>query len=82
MELLEKIVLDETQIAKLENGGIVVIPATWDEFWDFLEETNYKSEYCNGKIIIMGLAAAIHEFIVGYLLTQFNRLVLLNLAIE
>jgi Uma2 family endonuclease len=66
MEFLEKIVLSETQIAKLESGGIVAIPATWDEFWDFLEETNYKAEYCNGKIIIMGLAAAIHEMLVSY----------------
>jgi Uma2 family endonuclease len=78
MELLEKIVLSEIQIQKIEQGGIVTIQATWDEFMDFLEETIYKAEYNNGKIIIMGLASAIHEFIVSYMTTllvthyQFN----------
>ncbi len=78
MELLEKIVLSEIQIQKIEQGGIVTIEATWDEFMDFLEETIYKAEYNNGKIIIMGLASAIHEFIVSYMTTllvthyQFN----------
>jgi Uma2 family endonuclease len=78
MELLEKIVLSDSQIQKIENGGIVRIEATWDEFMDFLEETTYKAEYNNGKIIIMGLASAIHEFIVSYMTTllvnhyQFN----------
>ena len=69
MELLEKIVLSEIQIQKIEQGGIVTIEATWDEFMDFLEETIYKAEYNNGKIIIMGLASAIHEFIVSYMTT-------------
>lgn len=73
MELLEKIVLSETQITKLDNGGIVTIPASWDEFWDFLDETNYKTEYCNGKIIIMGLAAAIHEYLVTWISTLLNN---------
>lgn len=78
MELLEKITLSEVQIQKIEQGGIVKIEATWDEFMDFLEETTYKAEYNNGKIIIMGLASAIHEFIVSYMTTllvnhyQFN----------
>ena len=78
MELLEKITLSEIQIQKIEQGGIVTIEATWDEFMDFLEETTYKAEYNNGKIIIMGLASAIHEFIVSYITTllvnhyQFN----------
>ncbi len=78
MELLEKITLSDSQIQKIENGGIVTIEATWDEFMDFLEETTYKAEYNNGKIIIMGLASAIHEFIVSCMTTllvnhyQFN----------
>ena len=78
MELLEKIILSESQIQKIEQGGFVKIEATWDEFMDFLEETTYKAEYSNGKIIIMGLASAIHEFIVSYTITllvnhyQFN----------
>lgn len=78
MEFLEKITLSEVQIQKIEQGGVVTIEATWDEFMDFLEETTYKAEYNNGKIIIMGLASAIHEFIVSYMTTllvshyQFN----------
>ncbi len=67
MELLEKITLSESQIQKIEKGGIVTIEATWDEFMDFLEETTYKAEYNNGRIIIMGLASAIHELLVSYL---------------
>lgn len=78
MELLEKIVLSESQIQKIEQGGFVRIETTWDEFMSFLEETTYKAEYSNGKIIIMGLASAIHEFIVSYTIAllvnhyQFN----------
>lgn len=78
MEFLEKVTLSEVQIQKIEQGGVVTIEATWDEFMDFLEETTYKAEYNNGKIIIMGLASAIHEFIVSYMTTllvshyQFN----------
>jgi Uma2 family endonuclease len=67
MELLEKVALSEIQIQKIEQGGVVTIEATWDEFMDFLEETTYKAEYSNGKIIIMGLASAIHELLVSYL---------------
>jgi Uma2 family endonuclease len=67
MELLEKIALSEIQIQKIEQGGVVTIEASWDEFMDFLEETTYKAEYNNGKIIIMGLASAIHELLVSYL---------------
>jgi Uma2 family endonuclease len=67
MELLEKIALSESQIQKIEQGGVITIEASWDEFMDFLEETTYKAEYNNGKIIIMGLASAIHELLVSYL---------------
>ena len=66
-ESLEKISLSEKQIQKIEEGGLVAIEATWDEFMDFLEETTYKAEYCNGRIIIMGLASAIHELLSSYI---------------
>ena len=72
MESLEKIALSESQIQKIENGGFVTIEASWDEFMDFLEETTYKAEYSNGRIIIMGLASAIHELLVGYMITLLN----------
>lgn len=66
MEILEKISLTEKQIETIENGGLVRIEADWDEFLDFLEDTKYKAEYLNGTIVIMGLATAIHEFLVSY----------------
>lgn len=72
MELLEKIVLSESQIQKIEQGGIVRIEATWDEFMDFLEESTYKAEYNNGKIIIIGLASAVHEYLVSWITTLLN----------
>jgi Uma2 family endonuclease len=72
MELLEKIALSESQIQKIEQGGVVTVEASWDEFMDFLQETTYKAEYSNGKIIILGLASAIHEFLVGYMITLLN----------
>lgn len=72
MELLEKIVLSDSQIQKIEDGGVVTVTASWDEFMDFLEETTYKAEYNNGRIIIMGLASAIHEYLVSWITTLLN----------
>ena len=72
MELLEKIVLSDSQIQKIEDGGVVTVTASWDEFMDFLEETPYKAEYNNGRIIIMGLASAIHEYLVSWITTLLN----------
>jgi Uma2 family endonuclease len=72
MELLEKISLTENQIQKIEQGGVITIEASWEEFMDFLEETTYKAEYSNGKIIIMGLASAIHEYLVSWVITLLN----------
>jgi len=72
MELLEKIALSEIQTQKIEQGGVVTIEASWDEFMDFLEGTTYKAQYNNGKIIIMGLASAIHEYLVTWISTLLN----------
>ena len=69
MELLEKIALTESQIRKIDNGGIVTITASWDEFMDFLEETTYKAEYSNGKITISVLESAYHEFLVSLMIS-------------
>jgi Uma2 family endonuclease len=78
MKLLEKISLSESQIQQIEQGGVVRIDASWDEFMDFLEETNYKAEYCNGKVRISVLESATHEFLVSLMISflvnhyQFN----------
>lgn len=68
MELLEKIHISEEDKKMLAEGGVVVIPATYDEFLDFLSETECnKVEYINGNIVLMGVASFFHELIVGTL---------------
>ncbi|WP_420146860.1 Uma2 family endonuclease [Spirosoma sp.] len=74
MQVLEKIQLTDAQIEVLEAGKSVSVPASWEEFEEFLAETNYRVEYGNGQIVIMGLAKLIHELLVirlGYLLTGY-----------
>ena len=70
METIEKSPLTDKdltkkQLAKLDAGGVLAIPASWEEFMDFLHETRFKAEYHNGRIIIMGLAAFYHEVLIG-----------------
>ena len=74
MEAIQKIQLTELQAAKLDAGGVVSIPASWDEFLDFLSETPYRAEYHNHQLIIMGLAAFIHELLVGRIITLLTVL--------
>lgn len=74
MEVSEKIRLSDDQIAMLETGELVVIPASWEEFEEFLIETDYRVDYHDGQIIIMGLAKFIHEVLViqiAYLIKGF-----------
>ena len=64
------------QLSKLESGGVVAIPASWDDFMDFLHETRYRAEYHNGRILIMGLAAFYHEVLisaVSYILSSLLK---------
>jgi Uma2 family endonuclease len=74
MQALEKIRLSDEQVEALEAGELIAFPATWEEFEDFLAETDYRIEYHNGQIIIMGLATLIHEIIItrlAYFLTGY-----------
>lgn len=74
MQALEKVRLSDKQVMGLETGKLVAIPASWEEFEEFLQETDYRIEYHNGKIIVMGLATFIHEILVSrinYLLTGY-----------
>lgn len=74
MDVLEKIRLSDEQIAILETGELILIPALWEEFEEFLAETDYRADYHDGQIIIMGLAKFIHELLVvrlSYILTGF-----------
>ncbi|GAB3640439.1 Uma2 family endonuclease [Spirosoma arcticum] len=72
MQVLEKVRLSDEQAAMLEGGQSVIISASWEEFDGFFTETDYRADYHNGQIIIMGLATLIHELLVGriiYILT-------------
>lgn len=74
MQALEKIRLSDEQKARLDMGEMITIPASWEEFEDFLTETDHRVEYHNGQIIVMGLARLIHEILVtrlAYLLTGY-----------
>ncbi|WP_080059069.1 Uma2 family endonuclease [Spirosoma aerolatum] len=74
MQVVEKIRLTDEQKAALERSELVMIAASWEEFEEFLIETDYRVEYHNGQIVIMGLASIIHELLVirlGYILTGF-----------
>lgn len=42
LETTQKIQLTDTQKAKLDAGGVVVIRASWDEFMELLPEINYR----------------------------------------
>ncbi|QHV94787.1 Uma2 family endonuclease [Spirosoma endbachense] len=74
MEVIQKVQLTDEQVEKLAVGGVVSVPASWDEFMDFLHETFYRVEYHNGQIIIMGLAAFIHELLIGRIITLLTNL--------
>lgn len=74
MEAIEKIRLTDAQIDLLEAGELITVPASWEEFEDFLAETDYRVEYNDERIIVIGLAKFIHEILVTriiYFLTGF-----------
>ncbi|AQG78670.1 Uma2 family endonuclease [Spirosoma montaniterrae] len=71
----QKIELTEAQVAKLDAGRMVAIPASWDEFMDYLPDAPYRIEYHNNQIIFMGLAAFIHELLVGNIIALLKSVV-------
>lgn len=69
MEAVEpKTRLTNAQLTRLEAGDAVAVTASWAEFMAFLPTSPYRTEYHNGQIIIMGLAAFIHEVLIGNLI--------------
>ena len=68
MTTATQIELSEPQKAAVEAGKNIAIPASWEEFIDFLPTTHYKAEFVNSEIIIMGLAKLIHEWLVGQII--------------
>ena len=73
METVEKIKLTEKQIGDVENGKIVAIKASWDEFLEFTLQRKYKTDYHNGEIIIMGAANPLHEVLVSDFIMLFGN---------
>ena len=55
--------LPET-LDELEEGEMVRIPATWDEYLDLLEETPYTIQFLEDEIILMSQATPKHERLV------------------
>ncbi|MEZ4904205.1 MAG: Uma2 family endonuclease [Spirosomataceae bacterium] len=67
MTTTTQITLEEVQKATLDEGKVVVMPASWEEFVEFLPTTHYKVEFINNQIVIMGLAKLIHEWLVMHI---------------
>ena len=65
--------LPKTLQERLELEEILEVPATLEEYFNFLPECEYRIDYSDGKIISMGYASLTHEALVGriiYLLTD------------
>lgn len=72
----KKPLLPKTLQERLDLDEILEVPATLDEYFDFLPTCEYRVDYSDGKIISMGYASLTHEALVmrlGYLLNEiFN----------
>lgn len=73
MLTIDKIQLSDSQLTLLHQDEVVEIEASWDEFLDFKEETDYPIIYQNGKIIIMGKANFVHEWLVAKMIQLLTR---------
>lgn len=73
MLTIAKIQLSDSQLTLLHQDEVVEIEASWDEFLDFKEETDYPIIYQNGKIIIMGKANFVHEWLVAKMIQLLTR---------
>jgi Uma2 family endonuclease len=73
MAVIDKIQLTDAQRATLDAGGIVQLPATWEEFEDFLANTPYRAEFHRNHIIVIGLAALLHEVLVARMIAILSR---------
>ena len=49
---------------ELEDGAMLRIPATWDEYLDLAEEVEYNIQFLTGDIIIMSQATDTHEALI------------------
>ncbi len=75
MELVPKIPL--TLEERLEYGDTMRLPASWEEFLDAVEKSEYRMEYDEGQIIsFMGYGSIEHEAIVGNIIRLLGNLFL------
>lgn len=73
MLTIDKIQLSDSQLTLLHQDEVVEIEASWDEFLDFKEETEFPVIYQNGKIIVMGKANFVHEWLVAKMIQLLTR---------
>ncbi|MCY7349623.1 MAG: Uma2 family endonuclease [Cytophagaceae bacterium] len=66
MGVLEKIRLNAEQEAILNDGGIVRIPAGWEEFLEFEKESDYPAEFHYGQIVLSSQETFTHEWFVAH----------------
>lgn len=58
-------------IDDLEEGEILRIPATWEEYLELIDKTPYTIQFLDGEIIIMSQATDTHERLVARLIKLF-----------
>lgn len=51
-------------LEEIEEGDILRIPATWDEYLHLAEEVEYNIQFLDGNIIIMSQATDTHEALI------------------
>lgn len=73
MEVIEKVPV--TWEERLEHDVLLEMPASWEEFLDALEHSEYRIEYDAGQIVsFMGYATFEHEKLVGAIIGLLNQL--------
>lgn len=55
----------------LEEGEMLRIRASWDEYIDLVEDTPYPIQFLNDEILVMGQATDTHEQLVARLIKLF-----------
>lgn len=55
----------------LEEGEMLRIPASWEEYIELVEDTPYPIQFLNDEILVMGQATDTHEQLVGRLIKLF-----------
>ena len=62
--------LPET-LGALQEGEVLRVPATWDEYIELADETPYNIQFLHHEIIIMSQATDLHEQLVARIIKLF-----------